>query len=306
MANQISRPIEPQAPALENEEAHNPEVPIIPEPIVTPPADDFQPNKSRFSIDSVATHDFAINPSRFSADSLSSVLSATHFDFDTEALSSPSYRQAFGGRVRNIISRPLNSPGDTNLLRAVEPLEDEDQYYEQSIELEWDPSISGSTILSDGSESDRSSLRTLESQVSLTGASRQRIGHPVNPVHVTHVGLDPETGEFVGLPAEWRRILFAEDERARAAAAAASSAGTSSTSGNGSVKKSPTIKYILLIVHHAESLADSGRLVVVGDPGKLKQYLLATYVTNKYPEEYVLPVYDNYAVTVMYVLFPAS
>lgn len=49
-----------------------------------------------------------------------------------------------------------------------------------------------------------------------------------------------------------------------------------------------------------------GRLVVVGDPGKLKQYLLATYVTNKYPEEYVLPVYDNYAVTVMYVLSPAS
>ena len=48
------------------------------------------------------------------------------------------------------------------------------------------------------------------------------------------------------------------------------------------------------------------RLVVVGDPGKLKQYLLATYVTNKYPEEYVLPVYDNYAVTVMYVLSPAN
>jgi len=275
-------PIEPQTPVVPKEEAQNPEVPIIPVPIVTPPIEESQPNKSRFSIDSVTTHDFAINPSRFSADSLSSILSATHFDFDLEALSSPSYRQAFGDRVRSIISRPLNSPGDSNFLRAVEPLEGEDHYYEQSIELEWDPSISGSTILSDGSESDRSSLRTLESQVSLTGASRQRIGHPVNPVHVTHVGLDPETGEFVGLPAEWRRILFAEDERARAAAAATSSAGTSSTSGDGSAKKIPTIK-----------------LVVVGDPGKLKQYLLATYVTNKYPEEYVLPVYDNYAVTVM-------
>lgn len=76
-------------------------------------------------------------------------------------------------------------------------------------------------------------------------------------MHVTHVGLDPETGEFVGLPAEWRRILFAEDERARAAAAATSSAGTSSTSGDGSAKKIPTIKYVFLVVRLSKIFADS-------------------------------------------------
>ncbi|KAK0107441.1 Rho GTPase [Cadophora gregata f. sp. sojae] len=78
--------------------------------------------------------------------------------------------------------------------------------------------------------------------------------------------------------------MMAEDEKARAAAKsrAEASVGTSLPSGHGRDKKNPTIK-----------------LVVVGDPGKLKQYLLVTYVTNKYPTEYVLPVFDNYAVTVM-------
>ncbi|KAH7398037.1 small GTPase CDC42 [Cadophora sp. MPI-SDFR-AT-0126] len=41
------------------------------------------------------------------------------------------------------------------------------------------------------------------------------------------------------------------------------------------------------------------RLVVVGDSGKLKQCLLITYVTNKYPTEYVPQVFDNYAVQVL-------
>ncbi|KAK6538834.1 p21 protein (Cdc42 Rac)-activated kinase [Orbilia ellipsospora] len=33
------------------------------------------------------------------------------------------------------------------------------------------------------------------------------ISQPSNPVHVTHVGYDFETGEFTGLPAEWQRLL---------------------------------------------------------------------------------------------------
>ncbi|KAG4430896.1 hypothetical protein IFR05_013626 [Cadophora sp. M221] len=277
--------IQPKASHIQGQDDQIPKIPTIEEP---PIPQDPQPSTSRFSIDSTATHDFAINPSRFSADSISSTLSATPFDFDTEALSSPSYRQAFSERVRSLISRPLNSPGDAALLRAVEPLEGEEHYYEQSVEIEWDPSISGSTIRSDGTGSSRSSLRTLDSQVTFSGSlatKSQRIGHPVNPVHVSHIGFDPVTGDFTGLPAEWRKILLAEDERARAAAASSAgqpSSGLNPSSGSARSKKSTTIK-----------------LVVVGDSGRLKQCLLITYVTNKYPSEYVPQVFDNYAVTIM-------
>ncbi|KAK6333266.1 p21 protein (Cdc42 Rac)-activated kinase [Orbilia javanica] len=36
---------------------------------------------------------------------------------------------------------------------------------------------------------------------------KPEISKPSNPVHVTHVGYDFETGEFTGLPAEWQRLL---------------------------------------------------------------------------------------------------
>ncbi|EME88094.1 uncharacterized protein MYCFIDRAFT_48302 [Pseudocercospora fijiensis CIRAD86] len=45
---------------------------------------------------------------------------------------------------------------------------------------------------------------------SLVGAPRKpTISAPENPVHVTHVGYDQETGEFTGLPKEWQRTLQA-------------------------------------------------------------------------------------------------
>lgn len=33
------------------------------------------------------------------------------------------------------------------------------------------------------------------------------IGTPYNTIHVTHVGFDPATGEFTGLPREWQVLL---------------------------------------------------------------------------------------------------
>lgn len=176
--------------SLETQSLHLPQPEEVPELLTNTESitEELQPHTSRFSNDSIATHDFAINPNRFSAESLSSVLSATPFDFDTKTLSTPSYRQAFGERVRNIVSQPLDSPGGAALLRAAETLEDEERYYEQSIELEWDSSISRSTIRFDDTGSSRSILRTLYSQVFCTGGlrtRRQRIGHPVNPVHVS-------------------------------------------------------------------------------------------------------------------------
>nr|POF20133.1 serine/threonine-protein kinase ste20 [Quercus suber] len=43
----------------------------------------------------------------------------------------------------------------------------------------------------------------------LTSPRRPAISAPENPVHVTHVGYDQQTGEFTGLPREWQRTLQA-------------------------------------------------------------------------------------------------
>ncbi|KAL8766070.1 MAG: hypothetical protein Q9209_007036 [Squamulea sp. 1 TL-2023] len=43
---------------------------------------------------------------------------------------------------------------------------------------------------------------------SVLGSPRQvKISAPGNPVHVTHVGVDHETGQYTGLPKEWQRVL---------------------------------------------------------------------------------------------------
>ncbi|KAJ5105413.1 hypothetical protein NUU61_002760 [Penicillium alfredii] len=43
---------------------------------------------------------------------------------------------------------------------------------------------------------------------SMLGAPRNiKISAPENPVHVTHVGYDNQTGQFTGLPKEWQRLL---------------------------------------------------------------------------------------------------
>lgn len=38
-------------------------------------------------------------------------------------------------------------------------------------------------------------------------SSSVKISAPENPVHVTHVGYDNQTGQFTGLPKEWQRLL---------------------------------------------------------------------------------------------------
>ncbi|CAG8931121.1 unnamed protein product [Penicillium salamii] len=40
-----------------------------------------------------------------------------------------------------------------------------------------------------------------------TPGRNMKISAPENPVHVTHVGYDNQTGQFTGLPKEWQRLL---------------------------------------------------------------------------------------------------
>ncbi|PVU94056.1 hypothetical protein BB561_002840 [Smittium simulii] len=41
----------------------------------------------------------------------------------------------------------------------------------------------------------------------INGEKRSEISAPYNPVHLTHVGIDNQTGEFTGLPKEWSVLL---------------------------------------------------------------------------------------------------
>lgn len=52
----------------------------------------------------------------------------------------------------------------------------------------------------------KSGLSALMSNV-LGSPKKMSISAPENPVHLTHVGYDNETGEFTGLPQEWQRTL---------------------------------------------------------------------------------------------------
>lgn len=37
--------------------------------------------------------------------------------------------------------------------------------------------------------------------------TRKDISSPINFDHVMHVGFDPDTGEFTGMPDDWARLL---------------------------------------------------------------------------------------------------
>ncbi|ORX66104.1 PBD-domain-containing protein [Basidiobolus meristosporus CBS 931.73] len=41
----------------------------------------------------------------------------------------------------------------------------------------------------------------------LSPDKKVEISSPYNPRHVTHVGFNPDTGEFTGLPREWQVLL---------------------------------------------------------------------------------------------------
>ncbi|KAJ1964886.1 hypothetical protein GGI12_001147 [Dipsacomyces acuminosporus] len=62
---------------------------------------------------------------------------------------------------------------------------------------------------SQGNKSFKGAVNKLFSSMfdSLSGDSRSEISAPYNPMHLTHVGFNNETGEFTGLPREWSIML---------------------------------------------------------------------------------------------------
>ncbi|KAH8917990.1 hypothetical protein BT69DRAFT_613104 [Atractiella rhizophila] len=47
------------------------------------------------------------------------------------------------------------------------------------------------------------------------GKKRFEISTPYDPVHLTHVGFNSDTGEFTGLPKEWQQLLSASGSRSK-------------------------------------------------------------------------------------------
>ncbi|EJU03437.1 PAK-box/P21-Rho-binding protein, partial [Dacryopinax primogenitus] len=41
----------------------------------------------------------------------------------------------------------------------------------------------------------------------MSNNQRPGISAPYDPVHLTHVGFNSSTGEFIGLPKEWQMLL---------------------------------------------------------------------------------------------------
>ncbi|KAF2680896.1 Pkinase-domain-containing protein [Lentithecium fluviatile CBS 122367] len=60
----------------------------------------------------------------------------------------------------------------------------------------------------EGAEGGKAKKKSTFSQFFKLGSPRRpTISTPTNPMHVTHVSIDNETGEFTGLPKEWQRML---------------------------------------------------------------------------------------------------
>jgi p21-activated kinase 1 len=52
-----------------------------------------------------------------------------------------------------------------------------------------------------------SSVNSAHAKSQNNGNGKAKISSPYNMVHVTHVGFNPQTGEFTGMPREWHILL---------------------------------------------------------------------------------------------------
>lgn len=58
-----------------------------------------------------------------------------------------------------------------------------------------------------GNGSPSAAANSTSSNARSANNGRAKISSPYNMVHVTHVGFNPQTGEFTGMPREWHVLL---------------------------------------------------------------------------------------------------
>jgi hypothetical protein len=154
--------------------------------------------------------------------SINSSISATTFEFDQEALNSPTYRQAFRRQPGNIEFRPLllSRQNENSSLRAVASLPDDDSYFEHSLRMSSEISsieptgLGNHPLLQYTPDEVKASSSKRENQATssperTSGASSQTINIPTKHEHTSGITFHPEAGEQVNLLPERPRNLKA-------------------------------------------------------------------------------------------------
>ncbi|ORX50475.1 Pkinase-domain-containing protein [Hesseltinella vesiculosa] len=152
--------------------------------------------------------------------------STNNSDIENETPISPSQSKSSGSFLTRTLStkrsrtnsrtRPSPPPGSTSspLIRSSEEIDTEDLNRSNSNKSE-------ESSNSNGRPRDRNTLKDVfgkfvgsfndllnkERESAKQNEKEMEIGQPFNAKHVTHVGFDPATGEFTGLPHEWQILL---------------------------------------------------------------------------------------------------
>jgi hypothetical protein len=188
-----------------------------------------------------------VQHNRFSiASSSNSTISDTSFDFDQIALDTSTYRHAFRKQVKDQLSQLLVlPPRDFNSSQlAVASLPDNDSFYQYPAEFSSEvgtinsgsaeivrelnvritsnegfdddflpPRSEGSNTIDSPQEHTildptlQTALLSPPAGDSLGYVYPRHIDRPRNVEHNTHITIDPETGNFIGMPPEWSQIL---------------------------------------------------------------------------------------------------
>jgi len=118
---------------------------------------------------------------------------------------------------------------------------------------------SSESFLGEVKRSNLSALQRARNIFKITGSRRISepviyepvIGEPENPMHVHHVGVDERTGEYTGLPKEWKEIINGQSTSASLGLTVSTSQGFDSKPESNSTKHHypATIKYHPFFLH---------------------------------------------------------
>ncbi|KXS12162.1 Pkinase-domain-containing protein [Gonapodya prolifera JEL478] len=140
------------------------------------------------------------------------------YDPDDQYMPSPPGRDSGSGSARgtprqqrrksppqqSLQSRPSTQMTQSHSLNNVRAKSEKDSIDSATlVNSTYEPSASGQSASMRGRQS-----RLNRFMAGLMPSEKKiEISNPYNPVHLTHVGFNPETGEFTGLPREWKVLL---------------------------------------------------------------------------------------------------